>query len=54
MWGVGCGVWGSFRLSTAADWDLSRALEGLRLRQLNMVYVWNSGDSREGMKRPGP
>ena len=40
-----CGVCSCFRLSTAADYDLSHALAGMGFCQLKIIYVWNSGNS---------
>jgi hypothetical protein len=34
-----CGMWGCFRLSTAADYDLPHTLVGVRFCQLQIVFV---------------
>ena len=49
-----CGIWGCFRLSTAADCDLSHALAEAWFYQLKLGYVWSSGDFSEGLWMPVP
>jgi hypothetical protein len=40
-------------LCTAANWDLSCVLGGAWFCQLRIVYVWNSGNSLEGINMRG-
>lgn len=45
---------GLLQIFQTADYDLSYTLEEAKFCQLKILYVWNSGDSSEGIRMAEP